>query len=253
MNDSMPDYADALTAVENALRLLIETVGIAKCGISAADERKWRARRDRDLAQRGAGFPEDRLLHYSDISDLQRIVAKDVNWPLFEAALLDRTEVSVLLELIRRLRNPDAHNRELSTHERALVIGISGELRTRITRYLSRMDTPDAYFPRIIAFQNSIGARPGEQPNLHVGDEVEFVVDAADPLGASLEYRFGVEHPGLVERSDWSSNNRWTWCVSTAHISRFATVIVHVRSPREYHAQGEFDAAQQQMFTVLPR
>lgn len=249
----MTDYQDELTAVENALRLLIERVGMDNLGISNADKRKWQERREHDMRERGAGFPEDRLLYYSDIADLKKIITRNENWSKFEAALLNRVEIEVFLDLLRRLRNPDAHNRELSTHELQLIAGIGGEIRTRITRYLSTMDTPESYFPRIISFQANLGTQVAERRMLRVGDELEFVIEATDPLGEALEFSFSAMTPvGKVVAQDWSANNRFRWRVTEDFISESAQVRAHVRSQRPHHAHGEADDSRMFIYTVLP-
>lgn len=246
-------YRDELKEVENALRLLIERVGMDNLVIRARDLNSWRERRARDLAQRGAGFPEDRLLYYADIADLKTIITKESNWPLFDKALLNRTEIGVLLDILRRIRNPDAHNRELSGYEQSLAIGISGEIRTRITRYLGRMDSPDTFFPQILSFQDSLGTSPGSQPTLRVGDEVEFIVDALDPLGEDLEYRFIISRPGQSgPEQAWGPDNRFRWKVIEANISASIVAAVYVRSARQHHAFGDFDASRNFNYSVLP-
>jgi hypothetical protein len=45
--------------------------------------------------------------------------------------------MDVFVSELGKLRDPDAHRRELLPHQKHLVYGIAGEVRTRITRYAS--------------------------------------------------------------------------------------------------------------------
>lgn len=57
--------------------------------------------------------------------------------------------MEVFLTELEKLRDPEAHRRELMPHQKALAYGISGEIRTQITRFRSEQDTGESYFPRI--------------------------------------------------------------------------------------------------------
>ena len=133
--------------------MLIETLGIEaygedwprKFGVTVKDLAWWRKKQAREAVRRGAGVAEPRLIYFSTFFDLERIVLD--NWTVFEPVFGDSTRTGVYLEKLRELRNPDAHHRALTTSEKALIEGIAGELRTQITRHMSRRDTPDEYFP----------------------------------------------------------------------------------------------------------
>jgi len=68
---------------------------------------------------------------------------------------------------------------------------------------------------------------------LHIGDVVEFVVTASDPLGANLQYFLG---EGFGIKDNWKD----------------FTVGLFVRSPREYHAKGHYDDVVYFEYEVLP-
>src|SRR6185436_15279276 len=77
-----------------------------------------------------------------------------------------------------------------------LALGISGEIRTRLIRYRSKMETAEDYFPRIERVNDDIGniwtpekeklVRTGSV--LRVGDVITFTVTATHPQGVELEY-----------------------------------------------------------------
>jgi len=256
----MNDYTDDLAAVEQSLRLVVERVGrdsfgqyyFPGFGVSAQKVAKWKTARDREQNNRRAGVPEDRLLYFSDLSDLQDIIL--TNWGRFEPVFRRRDQTEVFLAKLRELRNPDAHRRELAASEKALVSGIAGELRTLVARYLSERDTPDEYFPRMESLRDSLGnsMNPPKRPVVRVGAVIEFIAEAWDPFGAVLEYQWNVspQHPDTSQ--EWSPANRFVWKVQPAQIANPAWVSVNMRSPRAHHAEGHRDAGWSIAYTVLP-
>ena len=68
---------------------------------------------------------EERLIYYADFYDLKTILKK--NWDTsFADALGDWKTFDVWLTELEKLRDPDAHRRELLPHQKSLIIGISG-------------------------------------------------------------------------------------------------------------------------------
>ena len=112
--------------------------------------------------------------------------------------------MEVWLSELGRLRDPDAHRRELLPHQRHLALGIAGDIRSRLIRYRSKMETGRDYFPRIESIQDSLGNQyvPGKLnliqtgTLLRPGDEISFVVTAYDPLEDDLEYQLSTSAPG---------------------------------------------------------
>ena len=256
----MRDYTDDLAGVENSLRRIVERIGIDKYGASWLQNlgvkektiRAWEKSREREQHRRSGGLAEDRLIYFSDFFDIETIIRD--NWVLFEPVFLDQDQTLVYLSKLRELRNPDAHRRELTESEKALVTGIAGELRTRITRYLSQRDTPDEFFPRIDAMKDSLGNSHGKGPRpvIRVGDVIEFIVEGWDPEGAQLEYEWSVSPGDEMSRQDWSPNERFLWEVRPVHIANPTWVNVNMRGPRQPHAEGQRDAGWSIAYTVLP-
>src|SRR5215210_4649985 len=136
------DVTQALKDTENALRdfialVLPATLGsdwVDKCGVSAERVAKWRERKRAEEKRQEAGVVEERLIYYADFYDLKTILRK--HWAReFAAALGDWKTMEVWLSELEKLRDPDAHRRELLPHQQHLVLGIAGEIRTRLVRY----------------------------------------------------------------------------------------------------------------------
>jgi Swt1-like HEPN len=136
---------DSINALENSLRDLIERVlrkrygepWAEHMGITPERRAHWVGRREEERKKRTAGVIDERLLYYADFTDLFAIIKK--NWdPDFRACFGDQTELRVYLEKLADLRNPDAHSRSLLEVEERLVEGMTGELRQKITIFLSK-------------------------------------------------------------------------------------------------------------------
>lgn len=112
--------------------------------------------------------------------------------------------MEVWLSALERLRDPDAHRRELLPHQKHLALGIEGEIRNRLVRFRSEQETAEDYFPRIESVRDGLGniwtpdvnmvsRFHSTDMNLRPGDTVEFVITARDPLDGRLEY--GIRKP----------------------------------------------------------
>jgi len=134
----------ALKDAENALRdFIAQTLERAlgngwesNCGVTEGRLTKWRERKQTESSCQETGTTEERLLYYADFYDLKTILKK--HWAqYFTQALGDWKIMEVLLAELEKLRDPDAHRRELLPHQHHFALGISGEIRTRISRYRS--------------------------------------------------------------------------------------------------------------------
>lgn len=63
----------------------------------------------------------------------------------------------VLFDELACYRDPDAHRRELLPHQQNLVLGIAGDIRSRLVRWRSRRERVDDCFPRIESARDSLG------------------------------------------------------------------------------------------------
>ncbi|WP_346839925.1 hypothetical protein [Microbulbifer sp. SAOS-129_SWC] len=255
------ECSDALSGVENSLRLIINKVGedsygnnyIDQLGVDPKKIKKWEKSREKEGSKRSAGIKEKRLLYYSDFYDLERIIID--NWSLFNPVFSDKCQTQVYLDRLRTLRNPDAHRRSLTNVEKSLVIGMAGEIRTKVARFMAEKDTPNEYFPRFEALYDSLGNHFGQndRPTLRVGMSIEFIAEAWDPYGEDLDFQWSVS-PGLQETlQDWSSSNRFTWNIREENVSNPAHVNVNMKSRRAHHAERNRDAGWSMQYTVLPK
>jgi len=198
---SMQSVDKALEAAENALRDFIQEVlekkfakeWLEKCGISEKRRKQWEEWRDKEKEKDPTGIAEDRVLYYSDFGDLRSIINR--NWDLFEPCFKDKARIVSRLQELKGFRDTDAHRRELLTHQKQIVLGYCGEIRTAIIRYRSKQTPEGEYFPKIEYVKDSFGniskgSFVDKEHVLRPGDEVEFVVKAYDPLDEPLEYRF---------------------------------------------------------------
>lgn len=204
---------------------------------------------------------DERLIYYADFYDIKTILKK--HWAgVFAAALGDWKTVEVYLTELERLRDPDAHRRELLPHQKQLAAGISGEIRSRIVRFRSKRETSDDVFPRIESARDSLGNI--WVPNsafrttdvltgmtLRIGDQIDFLLTARDPEDAALEYSMQVGIIGPM--SPWQASPEFSLRLTEKHIARNFTVDLQVRSNRDYHAYGAIDALVSFKYSVLPQ
>jgi len=265
------DVADAIRRVENVLRDLIEEtlrgkygdVWFTRLGVSEEQLTSWRGRQEEDRRRRGSEAAEERLLYYADLHDLGPVLRK--NWELFSACLGDLKEIEVYLGRLDDLRNPQAHSRGLLPFEEQLVLGISGDIRQRITVHRSRQ-TPEAeFFARIESVKDSLGnvivssgsrTLPlGPAAILRVGDEVVFSCSGWDPNGQPLEWELQIRHAGGMPTGTaqrWSTRENLVWRVSEADIGQSVEAFIAMRSRGRYHAHPGWDGLVTAAYTVLP-
>lgn len=257
------DTTQALKDAENALRDFIAMTlrkmygdnWEEESGVSSDRLDKWRERKKIEEKRQEAGVVEERLIYYADFYDLRTILKKHWSGD-FSEAFGEWKTMEVWLTELEKLRDPDAHRRELLPHQQYLVLGISGEIRTRIVRFRSKQETSESYFPRIESVRDNFGniwtidnlthSVPTDM-NLREGDTIEFVVTASDPFGDSLQY--GI----LSERAiNWQDSNVLSMVLERQHIGRNVKLSILIRSHRDYHAARPFDDHVDFWYNVLP-
>jgi hypothetical protein len=259
------DITQALKDAENALRDFISQVlgkelgndWAEKCGVSPERLAVWRERKRVEEARQEAGVVEERILYYADFYDLKTILKK--HWTHFSVALGDLKTMEVWLSTLERLRDPDAHRRELLPHQKHLALGIEGEIRSRLIRYRSKQETADDYFPRIESVRDNLGNiwTPGNSGlkivqtdmTLRPGDVVDFTISARDPLDGPLQY--GIRFSGL--KHQWQDASNFQWNVADSDIGAFALVDLAIKSSRQFHASPSSDDNVKFAYIVLPR
>jgi HEPN superfamily Swt1-like protein len=258
------EITQALKDTENALRdfigfILQQKLGtewIDKSGVSNDRIEIWKKRKKSEEKRQEAGVVEERLIYYADFFDLRTILQK--NWQEFAPALGDWKTMDVWLGELEKLRDPEAHRRELLPHQKNLISGISGEIRNRLIRYRSKQETTQDYFPRIESVRDSLGSiwTPEEHTSylptkkvLRVGDTLDFVITANDPLGETLEYGFDNRR---ITNIQWQDHGTFSIRITEEDIGRYYTPRFCIRSRRKHHAFTNYDDSVEFYYSVLP-
>jgi hypothetical protein len=257
------DVPDALTAVENVLRDLVEETlhaqfgdeWLAESGLSSDRTAALAQRREEERQRReGAHKVEERLIYYSDLSDLDRILKK--NWQLFAPCLGDHKTMEIYMNRLIDFRHPDRHGRDLLPFEQQLLFGITGEIRNKITIFSSEKDPSQNYFPRIEYVRDSFGnvAKPGLNTDtgliLHAVDEVIFTCVAWDPKGEPVKWEWNAMY-GTSRGS--SETGSLKWHVEEPDIADPQIVHIWLISGRAFHRQWTTDDVAAFSYRVLPR
>jgi hypothetical protein len=259
------DVNQALQDTENSLRdfiaaILNESLGenwITKCGVSKERIEKWKERKEIEEKRQDTGTAEERLIYYADFYDLKTILQK--NWSgEFSNIFGDWKTTEVYLNILEKYRDAEAHRRELFPHQKNLIIGISGEIRNKLTRYRSKKETGDDVFPQIESVRDNLGNMwiPGKDRTiatsniLRPGDILEFVVTASDPEGLELKYQ-------IMSETAWQKENNFRILIVNKHIGKMKQFIIRIRSLRDYHAYDSIDGGCDDVvifdYQVLPK
>jgi len=255
------DVTQALKDTENSLRdfiavILREKLGeswIENCGISSKKLEKWKGHREDEEKRQGSGVVEQRLIYYADFDDLRTILER--HWlGEFSNAFGEWKRMEVFLNELKNLRDPDAHRRELMPHQKYLILGIAGDIRTRLVRYRSKKETSEDYYPRIESARDSLGNiyTYGNDKLLNTGmrlrpsDVIDFVVTATDPQGESLEYRIASPN------TEWQDSNILSLRLTENNVKKRFEVLLVIKSKRQFHENIEDDDFVIFVYEVLP-
>jgi len=258
------DVTQALKDAENVLRdfLLNHMTSkygsdwLNKLGVSEDRVKKWIERKEEEEKSFSSGNIDERLLYYADFYDLETIIHK--NWdPEMKEALGEQKEILLYLKLLGKYRNPDAHRRELLPHQKHLVLGISGEIKTRLVKYRSmKEDSSENYYPKFDIVQDNYGNKiisnqliKKNQTILRPGDTIEFTLTASDPYGEELEFWGTVYAGGELTKT---SNNTFFIRIEDNHVRDSFDIEFFVRSKRDYHREGSIDDRARFSYKVLP-
>jgi hypothetical protein len=257
--------ADAITSAENTLRELISSTlaaleGPDWIGTSGVSEDRLQRMRDRlaeEARRRRGTVIEQRLLYYSDLTDLKTII--DRRWIDFKRCLSDKRATDVYLDRLVDLRTAQMHGRELLPFERQLADGISGEFRNRVTLYRSGTGPNCEYFPRIEYVRDSFGniahghgsARTHLETGLtlHPGDVVTFECHAWDPEAASYSWELFSDRP---HTPSGFAGGSYVWTVAAQDIAERRQLLFYLVSDRSYHRHSTYDDSVGLTYRVLP-
>jgi len=262
------DVTQALKDTENALRDFISSVltkkfgddWTEKCGVTPERIKKWQERKLAEEKRQKFGVIDERLIYYADFYDLKTILKK--HWSEFSEALGDWKTIEVWLDELGRLRDPDAHRRDLLPHQKHLAVGISGEIGTRLVRYRSKLETSEDYFPRIESVMDNYGniwtydspGRRGLITNtvLRANDNIDIIIKARDPLGDDLTYFIEVTQGNMKTKYPSQNDESFSIIVSDQFVRKNITIRMFIKSPRKYHAYESYDDSIEFCYEVLP-
>lgn len=266
------DPAEALTTCERALRQLFglaysDAFGSEWLSHIASSEKleSWCERRDaerRSREKRGVLQVDDTALAYAEFYDLCAIAEK--HWGPLGPALGKQSQTLPLLHRFNRLRNTVAHSRPLLSFEADLLSGIAGEIRNRVTVYMTKQDPAGDHYARIESVTDSFGrVATGEgagggnivmEPDVRVqvGDVITFDCEGHDPKGRALSWVARVNGVLMFQRE--GNRVRGSWRVQEDHVGQRTSVSVKLASDSPYrrHGFGEADDGVLFAFNVEP-
>ncbi len=255
------DIFQRLKDAEYALKdhidaVLLEKIGpdwMSRCGIGDDRLVTWTERRD--AVDPGIAGAEERLIAYSDFSDLATILREQWNIA-FSDIFGDLATLEAYLRVLERYR--DSGTRELWLYEKCLIYGITGEILARIASYRNRKETAEDYFPRIDEVLDNMGnqwkAGAGKmvftKTLLKPGDDLEIVVKVYDADSWTLQY--GIKPDSSLDIS-WGQSNRLFYRVKESDVKHPFFVTLLVRSSRSYHAMDFFDDFVNLGYAIVPQ
>jgi len=261
------DLTESLRHTENSLRDFIAQAmreihsegWEKKAGIDPKTIKNWEDTKKKEDKKQKNGVVEPRLIYYAEFSHLKPLL-KD-NWEsMFQAVFdVEWAIMDVWLESLYLVRNQEAHGREILEHHKHSAMGAAGEIRTRLIRYRSKMETAEDYFPRIERVSDGIETvwvLGSEQPLkaqtvLHPDDIVTFTIIASDPQGSEPEYCVtSLWQPYLT----WQKSNVVHIKLTQEDIRKVSPLIAYIRGTSgNYHANGHWDDKVEFHYTVLPK
>ncbi len=124
------------------------------------------------------------------------------------------------------------------------------------------METSEDYYPRRESVRDNLGnvwdPNSGSnvcetQNRLRVGDRLEFSVSATDPMCETLSYKIRKSAgPSSTRQTDWQENNVLSVTITPEDVRKKLLIAVQMRSPRPYHAEGQYDGIVTFAYEVLP-
>lgn len=259
------DTFQALQDLENSMRDLIEFVLSRKLkspwqdNLKISPERRtaWSKKMGEETVRLRGKSLDNRLLYFADFYDLKTIL--DKHWgDGFSEVFPSLKWITHFLDEVERLRNAQAHGRGLLQHQKHLLIGISGEIRTQIMLYRGNRQDMDSYFPVIEAISDSLGfikSNPGgygwKADNVvGVGDSVEVRVSSTDPMGEPLEYSISKYYTPGTEH--WSTESWAVICFNESDVGKECNIHIKIRTRRKHHAHRYYDDSTTLIYHVRP-
>lgn len=248
----------AIAVIETDLRHLVRAVlekahgpdWLAK-SLDAVKVDELQARLAEERKRRAPARVSSDPLAYTHLYELRKVIEK--NWQEFSPALGEKKEFVVLMDKAEDFRNPPAHSRELLPHERSLLEGIAGTVRTQVTMYVSSQDPDKRHYPIIESIRDSFGNEPTSEMlnfnplvdtglTLQVGAVVEFDARGWDPQGRDLTWRWDVTSTTSDSPIVSGNDVHFTWSPTEDNVGAVCFLRVEMLSSGRYHrGAGDVD------------
>lgn len=246
----------SIAVIETDLRRLVEHILSANYGpewqatkLPAELREELDKRLEEERKRRYPASVPNNLLDYCHLYELSTIIDKD--WSIFAAALGEKKEFTVLIGKVEDYRNAPSHSRELLAFEKDLLKGISGEIRTKVTVFLSTVGSDSKFYPVIESLVDSFGNRAEGVDNqwpaqvstkihLQVGQLVEFSGRAWDPQGRDITWIWDRGF-NSIKGSTIGTDVNFTWRVEREDVGRLAVLHVSIASPGPDHRYYLYD------------
>lgn len=237
------DCNSYLRDIENVLRTNIQFIlkdkygdsWEKKLGVSENRINKWKERKEEEKKRLNGKELESRLLFYSDFYDLKEIISK--NWDVFEKIFKNKKEFEYQMEMLESFRNPNAHNRDLLEHQKYLLVGIVGEIKSNILEYRGSIEKEDTYFLNVNSISingkiyNSFGYVNLEKP-LRIGDRLDIVLYVSAPPNQKVFY-------SLINKEEWQDDSHFIIELDETDKIGKSSIIFIIKSDQEYHKYND--------------
>lgn len=202
-----------------------------------------------------AVVPSDPL-EYTHLYQLRTLINK--NWQLFASPLGAKKDFDVLIGIVEDFRNAPAHSRELLPHERLLLEGIAGKIRTQVTNFVSTQSADAKHYPIIELVRDSFGNTASESKQivatgltLQVGDVVTYQCRGWDSQGRELTWRWGVTS-AISGPATTGTEVEIQWVVKPEHVASFVHLEIQLLSNGQFHRHRFYDDEATFRYTVDP-
>lgn len=253
------DCNSYLRDIENVLRTNILFILKDKYGNSWEEHlkvsenriKKWEERKEEERNRLNGKVLESRLLFYSDFYDLKEIMLK--NWEIFRSIFKNKKELEYQLEMLESFRNPNAHNRDLLEHQKYLLVGIVGEIKSNILEYRGSIEKEDTFFLSIdsININGKIYNNPYyaelEKP-LRRGDVLDITFYVSAPPNQKVFY-------SIYKSENWQEDAHFIIEIDGEDKIGDSSIMFDVKSDQEYHkinTKPQCDARFVIKYIVLP-
>lgn len=228
-----------LRDIENFLRTNIQFILKDKYGDSWEEHlgvtedriKKWNERKEEERNRLNGRVLESRLLFYSDFYDLKEIMLK--NWELFKSIFKNKKDLEYQLAMLESFRNPNAHNRDLLEHQKYLLVGIVGEIKSSILEYRGSIEKEDTYFLSIDnvningKIYNSPYCAELENP-LRKGDILDITFYVSAPPNQKVFY-------SVYNSGNWQEGAHFIIEIDEEDKVGDSSIMFDIKSDQEYH------------------